>query len=123
MKLLILTTLSVFSLTAYSQSNVVRDTTTTNMGELSISYTITGDLSTYTSVTIQEFDVVNGDTISIFEGSYDLDEDDPSSFSRFEYDEANSQLMFGIGSYEPGAFHSIITIHKLTGLPEEFTIN
>lgn len=123
MKLLALTTSIMLSLCCFSQSTVERDTLSNDLGELSISYQISGDLTSFESISIQEYEIVNGDTLSIFSGSYDLEEDDPSSFQRFEFDEANSKLTFGIGAFEPGTFHSVITINKLAGLPEEFIIN
>jgi hypothetical protein len=106
-----------------SQTTVTQDTLTNPHDEVDISYTVVGNSSTYTDISIHQFTIVDSDTISVFAGTYNLDEDDPSSFLTFSFDESTGMLVFGIGAFEPGTFYSIIEVVNSSGTEEEFIFN
>lgn len=108
---------------SYGQSTVSRDTLTNDHEEIEISFSVTGDFANIELITIQHFSVVGSDTISVFVGAYDVNEDDPSDFLTFSLDEVAEEFLLGIGSFSPTQLYSKVIITKSVGLPEEFLIN
>jgi len=120
--ILFLFSLNVFFV--YSQSySVVKDTSTTVQGNLSIKYTISGVLADIQSVELREYKIIDGDTNAVFEGYYNLEIDNPKDFKTFVFDEDNGVLMFGLGEFMEGVFVGEIKINKLIGVPEEYNFN
>jgi hypothetical protein len=123
MKIISLTIMCLITACSFSQTSVSQDTVRNQNDEISISFTISGELDSISEISIQQFDIVNSDTISIFLGVYNLNADDPSNFRTFSINDALGELNFGIGEFEYGLFYAKIIVSKLVGLPEEFIIN
>ena len=107
----------------YGQGTVTRDTLSTLNDEVEIEFTISEELDSIVEITIDHFSIIGADTISVFYGEYNMDDDDPSAFHTLEIDETNDTISLCIGKYEDEEMYSIINIIKPSGLPEEFIIN
>lgn len=112
-----------FSLSVHSQYTVSQDTTSNLNNELTFDYTIAGDLSQLDSISIVFSSLSSTDTLSLFNGVYIAEEDDPSSFVLFDFDDDSNVINLRIGSFEYSDFLSIIKIRKLDGTLEEFSFN
>ena len=109
---------------AHSQNfNALRDTSLNESGSIDVSYTVQGDLSQLSSITVSQFLIENSDTTSLFLGVYDLDEDDPADFLSIHVDETDSYIDVVVDSFDVGELDAKITITRLDGVIEEFDFN
>lgn len=106
-----------------AQSTVSRDTLTDIHQDIQVSFSVTSTYDSTEFITIEHFNIVDSDTISVFIGTYNINEDDPSDFVTFSLDEATGIFEFGIGAFIPSPIYSKVTVEKIVGLPEEFIFN
>lgn len=106
-----------------AQTVATRDTLTNIHKDIEVIFSISSVYDSTSQITIEHFNLVGSDTVSVFVGTYDIDEDDPSDFVTFSLDEAQGNFIFGIGSFIPSPIYSKVTVEKLIGLPEEFIFN
>ena len=67
--------------------------------------------------------IFDGDTTSVFLGTYNLEEDETSEFLIFSMNETTETIVMGIGDFEPGDLYSTVSVTKLTGEIEESEFN
>jgi hypothetical protein len=108
---------------AYAQGTVTRDTIITLNDKVEITFTISEELDSIAEITIEHFSIMGADTISVFYGAYNMDDDDPSAFHTLEIDEINDTIILCIGKYEDEDLYSVINITHASGIEEEFIIN
>ncbi|GEM_PF-2839316 len=105
------------------QSSVTRDTVITANSEVQTSFAVNTNLDNLAELEVNHFNIIDGDTISVFYGVYNMEEDDPSSFSTFHLDEMTDVITFCIGLFEDEEMYSIVNIVGSSGAPKEFIIN
>ena len=123
MRITLLTLFIFISGCLLSQSTVSKDTLSTSQGDLEIEYVVAGDYLDISEISIHQYTIEGSDTLSVFFGVFNVDEDDPSNFLTFTSDDSAGQYGFGIGEFTPSQFYSKVIVTKLTGLSEEFIFN
>ena len=121
MKLLFIVVL--FPFLSFAQFTVQQDTISNSNNELTFSYAINGNVDLIDSINVTLFAVDSTDTLVLFDAVYIADEDDPSLFELFDFDENLNRIKLRIGSFESTLHFSRITIRKLDGILEEFIFN
>jgi len=119
----LLTVILFLSINGSAQVTVTRDTTTNIQEDIEIVFSVSSYYDSTDQITIEHFSLIGNDTISVFVGTYNIDDDDPSEFVTFWLDETLGEFVFGIGTFIPSPIYSKVTVEKLVGLPEEFIIN
>ncbi len=108
---------------SYGQSSAQRDTVMTSNGMAEVSYIISTDLSQFDILEISQEIIDSNDTLTVFYGSYSIDEDDPSAFRTFSVDETNNKIFLSTGLFDPEELHTTILITNSSGDEEEIVIN
>lgn len=123
MKLLPLVVCLFITICSFAQSTVLRDTLTNIHEDIEVTFSVSSVYDSTEQITIEHFNIVGTDTVSVFVGQYDVEEDDPSDFVTFSLNEISGEFVFGIGSFIPSPLYSKVTVVKSVGLPEEFIFN
>tara|TARA_R110002072_G_scaffold303135_1_gene495210 strand:- start:11008 stop:11382 length:375 start_codon:yes stop_codon:yes gene_type:complete len=106
-----------------AQFIVTQDTTHRLSNQVTFSYSIAGDLTLIDSLSIHLISTDNGDTLTLFNGVYVVEEDDPSIFELFDFNEDINTINLQLGTYETSTYRATIHVHKLDGILEETIFN
>lgn len=118
MKLFITLLCMVLGGLVFCQSSVSVDSSLTLTGEVSLAYEINTDLTTLEELTIEQFFIDSLDTVLVYQGTYNFDEDDASDFMKTHFDFSNHQIKFWVGDFSSSFFYVKIVFVRLNGTTE-----
>ncbi|NRA11894.1 MAG: hypothetical protein HRT57_08065 [Crocinitomicaceae bacterium] len=115
--------LILFSANSYGQSTAIRDTSLTANNAINVSFTVNTDLTVLEEIELTQYSIISGDTLSVFNAIYNMEDDDPSGFEELNLDEIKNVVQLSTGLFEESELYTVIVISKSSGAPEEIIIN